>query len=39
MQGASWPRLTLLTAELPSLLTAISLRFSRIHRVQYHASD
>jgi hypothetical protein len=39
VQGAWWPRSTLLTAELPSLLAALSLRFGRIDRVQYHESD
>jgi hypothetical protein len=39
VQGAWWPRSTLLTAELPALLAAISLRFGRIDRVQYHESD
>jgi hypothetical protein len=39
VQGAWWPRSTLLTAELPSLLAAISLRFGKIDRVQYHESN
>jgi hypothetical protein len=39
VQGAWWPRSTLLTAELPSMLAALSLRFGRIDRVQYHESD
>jgi hypothetical protein len=39
VQGAWWPRSTLLTAELPPLLAALSLRFGRIDRVQYHKSD
>jgi hypothetical protein len=39
VQGAWWPRSTLLTAELPSLLAALSLRFGRIDRVQYRESD
>jgi hypothetical protein len=39
VQGAWWPRSTLLTAELPPLLAAISLRFGTIDRVQYHESD
>lgn len=39
VQGAWWPRSTLLTAELPPLLAAISLRFGTIERVQYHESD
>ena len=39
VQGAWWPRSTLLAAELPSLLAALSLRFGTIDRVQYHESD
>jgi hypothetical protein len=39
VQGAWWPRSTLLTAELPSLLAALSLRFGRIDRVQYRETD
>jgi hypothetical protein len=39
VQGAWWPRSTLLTAELPPLLAAISLRFGTIDRVQYHEND
>jgi uncharacterized protein DUF5994 len=39
VQGAWWPRSTLLTAELPALLAAVSLRFGRIDRLQYHQSD
>ena len=39
VQGAWWPRSTLLTAELPSLLAALSLRFGTIDRLQYHESD
>ncbi len=39
VQGAWWPRSTLLTAELPPLLQALSLRFGTIDRVQYHESD
>jgi hypothetical protein len=39
VQGAWWPRSTLLTAELPSLLAAISWRFGTVDRVQYHESD
>ena len=33
VQGAWWPRSTLLAAELPSLLAALSLRFGTIDRV------
>jgi hypothetical protein len=39
VQGAWWPRSTLLTGELPPLLAALSLRFGGIDRVQYHESD
>ena len=39
VQGAWWPRSTLLAAELPSLLAALSLRFGTIDRVQYHERD
>jgi Family of unknown function (DUF5994) len=39
VQGAWWPRSTLLTVELPSLLAALSLRFGRIDRVQYRETD
>jgi hypothetical protein len=39
VQGAWWPRSTVLTAELPSLLAALSLRFGAIDRVQYHEND
>jgi hypothetical protein len=39
VQGAWWPRSTLLTAELPPLLAAISSRFGTIDRVQYRESD
>ncbi|AEV70851.1 hypothetical protein MycrhN_0208 [Mycolicibacterium rhodesiae NBB3] len=39
VQGAWWPRSTLLTDELPPLLTAISLRLGTIERVQYHEED
>lgn len=39
VQGAWWPRSTVLTAELPSLLAAISLRFGKIDRVQYCETD
>lgn len=39
VQAAWWPRSTLLTAELPPLLAAISLRFGKIDRVQYHGSN
>jgi uncharacterized protein DUF5994 len=39
VQGAWWPRSTLLTDELPSLLAALSLRFGTIDRVVYHESD
>jgi hypothetical protein len=39
VQGAWWPRSTELTAELPSLLTALSLRFGPIDGVLYHESD
>ena len=39
VQGAWWPRSTELTAELPSLLAALSLRFGPIDGVLYHESD
>jgi hypothetical protein len=39
VQGAWWPRSTLLTAELPPLLAALSSRFGTIDRVHYHESD
>jgi hypothetical protein len=39
VQGAWWPRSTLLTAELPPLLAAISSRYGTTDRVQYHESD
>jgi hypothetical protein len=39
VQGAWWPRSTLLTAELPPLLAALSSRFGAIERVQYHETD
>ncbi|WP_319447427.1 MULTISPECIES: DUF5994 family protein [unclassified Mycobacterium] len=39
VQGAWWPRSPVLTAELPSLLTALSLRFGPIDRVRYHEND
>lgn len=39
VQGGWWPRSTRLTAELQSLLAALSLRFGRIDRVRYHQSD
>jgi hypothetical protein len=39
VQGAWWPRSTLLTAELRPLLAAVSSRFGTIDRVQYHEGD
>ncbi|MEB3979729.1 DUF5994 family protein [Mycobacterium sp. 663a-19] len=39
VQGAWWPQSTRLSAELPSLLAALSLRFGVIDRVRYHQSD
>src|SRR6476661_10558321 len=39
VQGAWWPRSTELTAELPSLLAALSLRVGSIDSVLYHESD
>ena len=39
VQGAWWPRSTLLTAELPPLLVAVASRFGRIDQVQYHGGD
>lgn len=39
VQGAWWPRSTVLSAELPSLLPALSHRFGPIRRVRYHAAD
>nr|WP_232000672.1 DUF5994 family protein [Mycobacterium kyorinense] len=39
VQGAWWPRSTRLTAELPGLLDALSLRFGPIDRVRYHQTD
>ncbi|HEY1842324.1 MAG TPA: DUF5994 family protein [Mycobacterium sp.] len=39
VQGGWWLRSTRLTVQLPSLLTALSLRFGPIARVRYHQSD
>src|SRR6476659_10856423 len=39
VQGAWWPRSTELTSELPSLLSALSLRVGSIDSVLYHESD
>jgi hypothetical protein len=39
VQGAWWPRSTVLTSELPSLLAALSLRVGSIDSVLYHESD
>lgn len=39
VQGAWWPRSTELGSELPSLLTALSLRFGTIDSLLYHGSD
>ncbi|MDT5076435.1 MAG: hypothetical protein QOJ80_1072 [Mycobacterium sp.] len=39
VQGAWWPRSPVLTAELPLLLGALSLRFGPIDRVRYHEND
>jgi Family of unknown function (DUF5994) len=39
VQGAWWPQSTRLTAELPPLLAALTLRLGPIERVRYHDSD
>lgn len=39
VQGAWWPHSTDLASELPSLLTALSLRLGSIDSVLYHESD
>ncbi|MBY0290710.1 MAG: hypothetical protein K2X52_26740 [Mycobacteriaceae bacterium] len=39
VQGAWWPRSTDLGSELPSLLTALSLRFGTIDSLLYHGSN
>lgn len=39
VQGAWWPRSTDLGNELPSLLTALSLRFGTIDSLLYHGSN
>lgn len=37
VQGAWWPRSTVLGTELPPLLAAIRVRFGAVDRVRYHA--
>jgi hypothetical protein len=39
VQGAWWPHSTRLTAELPALLAALTLRHGPIEKVRYHDSD
>lgn len=39
VQGAWWPRSTVLGTELSPLLAAIRTRFGMIERVRYHAGD
>jgi Family of unknown function (DUF5994) len=39
VQGAWWPRSTLLAAEIPPLLAAISLRLGAVDVLRYHQSD
>lgn len=39
VQGAWWPRSTVLAAELPPLLDAMSARYGDIDAVQYHPHD
>lgn len=39
VQGAWWPRSTLLIPELAPLLAALTSRFGPIDRVQYHGDD
>lgn len=39
VDGGWWPRSRDLAAELPSLLTVLSVRLGRIERVSYHLSD
>lgn len=39
VQGAWWPRSTVLGTELPPLLAVIRFRFGAVDRVRYHAGD
>lgn len=39
VQGAWWPRSTMLDVELPSLVAALELRYGAISSVQYHGDD